>query len=163
VTARDVANIVAGTVILVCTGLIFLPVGGNDKASAKKTACLNNMKMLAVATEIYRADADDRLPPQVWWRPLKQILGNPEFLGCPEVFTDASKEGGFAMNLPLVSLRYPEIRRPESTVLFFETDALGPGVVMNLAGRNRDRHKGKGSNVAYADTHVKFVFKDKEP
>lgn len=161
--AQNIAAGVVGAVVLICAGLYYYPAVGNTKASSKKTACLSNLKRLAMATEIYRADADDRLPLQNWFRPLQAILKGPDFLGCPEVFTQSRKEVGYAMNLPLVGAQYAKMRQPASTVLFFETDALRPDVVANLSARNRDRHQGKGSNVAYADTHAKFILKEDEP
>lgn len=160
---KSIAVALVGAVVLICAGLYYYPAVGNTKASSKRTACLSNLKRLAVATEVYRADADDRLPPQAWFQPLKAILKNQDFLGCPEVFTQSKKEVGYAMNLPLVGAQYAKIRQPTSTVLFFEVDALRPDVVANLAARNRDRHQGKGSNVSYADTHAKFISKDDEP
>lgn len=162
-TLRNTAVGLAVVVGLICAGLYLSPSVGNTKASTKRVACLSNLKQLAVATEVYRADADDRLPLQSWFQPLKALLRNPDFLGCFEVFTPSKKEVGYAMNLPLVGAQYAKIRQPASTVLFFETDALRSDVVANLAARNRDRHQGKGSNVSYADTHAKFIRKDEEP
>lgn len=155
--------ILAVVCVLACGFFLLFPGwGGYDKEIAKKTACLSNIKQLAVAAEIYRQSNDGRFPAPTWNPQITSLVERHEFLSCPNVHL---REGvhGYAMHLPLVGARYAKLPKPETTVLFFETDALGEGVVASLEARNCDRHRGKGSNVAYADTHAKFIPKDRDP
>ena len=52
---------------------------------------------------------------------------------------------------------------PRKEVMAFETDALAKNVVMNLAGRNRNRHREKSSHVVYADTHARRIKAREKP
>ncbi len=133
-----------------------------EPGAGSKTICLSNVKSISVASSLYAEDNSDRLPASSWWPGLSKFVASAELIDCPQVEA-AGKKFGYAMNLALAGQKPYSLGDPSKTVMFFETDALGPGVVMNLAGRNRDRHMGKGSNVAYADTHAKFVLKDTEP
>ena len=48
--------------IVAILAAILFPVFAQAKASAKKTACLSNLKQLGVAFTLYEADADDTFP-----------------------------------------------------------------------------------------------------
>ena len=53
-----------GIVLVVCgLGTFLFPFSVNDKASAKKTACLSNLKQIDTAVLIYASDHNDALPP----------------------------------------------------------------------------------------------------
>lgn len=49
------------TIIAILIGLL-MPALARSKAKAYNTACLNNLRQLAIATRLYAADNDDRLP-----------------------------------------------------------------------------------------------------
>lgn len=148
------------TVLVAVVALfVFWPVYGGDERGPK-THCLSNVKQLAVAMQIYMSDADERLPAHGWLPELVPYMRNEEPLTCPEVLP---AKHGYAMNVALMGIDGVKVKEPARAILFFETDALGRGVVANLAARNRDRHDGKGSNVSYLDSHAKSILKEDEP
>lgn len=149
------------TVLVAVVALfVFWPVYAGDGRSHPKTQCLSNVKQLAVAMQIYMSDADERLPAHGWLPELVPYMRNEEPLTCPEVLP---AKYGYAMNVALMGIDGGKVKDPARAILFFETDALGRGVVANLAARNRDRHDGKGSNVSYLDSHAKSILKEDEP
>jgi prepilin-type processing-associated H-X9-DG protein len=138
---------------------VFFPVYAGD-GRTRPTQCLSNVKQLAVGLQIYLTDSDDRLPARGWLPEMEPYLKNDDMLTCPLV---PHGRYGYAMNAALMGIDANTVKAPAKTPLFFETDALGRGVVANLAARNRDRHDGKGSNISYLDSHAKFILKDDEP
>jgi prepilin-type N-terminal cleavage/methylation domain-containing protein len=55
--------------IIAILAAILFPVFAQAKAAAKKTACLSNVKQLALATYMYANDFDDMDPIAYWWNP----------------------------------------------------------------------------------------------
>lgn len=58
--------------IIAILAAILFPVLARAKEAAKRSACLNNMKQIGLAIELYLGDYDDRLPDR---RDLKTSLG----------------------------------------------------------------------------------------
>ncbi len=146
---------------LAALAFVFWPVhGGHTKESAKWAACLSKLKQLGNATELYIADFDNRFPLENWTDATKAYRKDDQMLRCPEVFKIGGY--GYAMNSAVVGKQYLALEM-NRTVLYFETDALAKNVVMNLAGRVRDRHQGRFSNVTRCNTTAMKIDKDKEP
>lgn len=72
---------------------------------------------------------------------------------CPDILQQ-KKHGGYAMNYAVMGKRLSDYEHPETTVMLFETDALGIDVIANLAARC-GRHNG-GSQIASLDGHGKY-------
>jgi prepilin-type processing-associated H-X9-DG protein len=155
---RILICLVAALLLFIC----FWPIGGTPKEQSKKTACLSNLKQLSLLLTMYAGDNDGLTPKDDWAEALTQGKDRYKFLAlCPTASTDKLK-GGFALSLAMAGVKIPKSADPERTITFFETDALGPSVISNLAARNRDRHDG-GSHVAYLDGHAKRIPEDEEP
>ncbi len=147
--------------MLALVAWFFWPVSwGHSKESARATACLSNLKRLAIATQVYLEDYDQRFPLEDWTDSTAPYRKNEMILTCPEVFKIGGY--GYAMNTSAVGKPYrtPEMDR---TVLYFETDTRERNVVMNLAGRVRDRHQTRFSNVAYCDGSARRIYRDVQP
>lgn len=132
-----------------------------DYGRGNRSYCLSNIKQLGTSTQLYLADNDDRLPPKGWASELKSYYVSAELLTCERV-KEAGKTGGYALNFEVMGVHVTEIDEPQKTVFFFETDALGYGIVANLAAQTKERH-GMGSNVCFADFRVKFIRFPKKP
>ena len=141
--------------------LLLLGSGGSDR-DGKRTACMSNLKQLAVCLSIYASDNAERLPPNKWETLMKPIHKEGLDLSCPSIPKLRDQRYGYAMNRAMLGLPEGEIETHAGLVLLFETDLPGPDAVDNPAHRNVDRHKGK-ANLAYADGHVRSIEKDGEP
>ncbi len=146
-----VFGLLGGTCL--CGGAIVMPLLANKHPGAPRTVCLSNLRQLGTAIAIYEQDFDARFPLSDWQPAIKDYTKNDDLLKCTAV-----KHDGYAMNYSCIGMKEPKQPIP----LLFETDALGKSVVMNLAGRNRDRHKGQ-SNVAYTDMSARSVNSNEEP
>lgn len=152
---------IATALVLLITVAVLLPVSTHHPGAPNAT-CMHNLKQLGFALQIYASDYDERLPATGWGDELKPFYKNEDMLTCPIVRKDKQSEFGYAMNSAIMGLDGSNVKDPAKTVAFFETDALGRGVVANLAARNPDRHKGK-SYVAYLDTQARAIPKEQEP
>lgn len=151
---------VAGVLFLAAA--IVFPILAKSTGGSPNVACRYNLKNLATALHIYMTDSDERLPATGWGDELRPYCKNEDMLTCPIIRKEKQSEFGYAMNSAIMGIDAAKVNDPAKTVVFFETDALGRGVVANLAARNRDRHKGK-SHVAYLDMQARAIPKEQEP
>jgi hypothetical protein len=147
---------------LVLAAAIVFPILARTSHPATNVACQSNLRQIAASLSIYTSDYDERLPPAGWAEELRPFYKNEDMLTCPIVSRDRKAKFGYAMNSAVMGIDASKVKDPAKTVVFFETDALGRGVVANLAARNRDRHKGK-SHVGYLDIQARAVPKEQEP
>lgn len=120
--------------------VLFFPVYAGPKPAVPITACLINIRQLATATYVYLADSNDVFPPHVDPRLVIRPYGHHDFEICP------TTEDPYAYNVRLRGLPLAQVRKPESTVMFYE----GRNEVLIPAPDHTP-------NVAYADGHVKTV------
>lgn len=149
----------AGALVLVAA--VLLPVTTSNPGAPNAT-CLWNLSELGRALNIYIGDYDEHLPSIGWADELRPYYKNEDMLTCPIVREVRQSEFGYAMNSAIMGIDAAKVKNPAKAVVFFETDALGRGVVANLAARNRVRHKGK-SHVAYLDMQARAIPKEQEP
>lgn len=136
------------------TLFLFMPVH-NDRRASVKTMCISNMKQTGGATALYSSDHDDRMPLANWMPSLMPYTKEQALMECPQVIKDG-KHFGYALKFGVVGIDSLKVKDHETTVMFFETDALGESVIANLAARCA-RHAKNASNVSFLDTHVRFV------
>jgi prepilin-type processing-associated H-X9-DG protein len=130
---------------LFATMLIPNPITQVAKGAAKRTACLSNMKQVALGTLMYGADNDDRMPDASKWRAsIMPYVQNPETFRCPD--DKSGSATSYRMNPLMSKLEQTRVEDPAKTVMIYEGDANG-----FIA-----RHDGKGT-VGFVDGSAKIV------
>lgn len=116
------------------------------KEAAKKTACLSNIKQLALGVMMYLADNDDKFSMNS--SKLKATLNpytkNDRLWFCPA--TDRTKVA-YSINPNLLNKRADQLTDPANTVLLYE----------GSKGQLDFRHTGGMAAVAFADGHAKMI------
>lgn len=137
---------------------IFWPVG-YARGAAKKTACLSNIKQLALAEQLYAADFDDRFTSANRWIDETKPYTKADAMAvryiytCPSVPKD--KPFGYAMADDMSKALTTKIKHPEDQVLLFETPNLVPNAHFSAAAPGVPwRHNGF-RNFGFADGHAK--------
>jgi prepilin-type N-terminal cleavage/methylation domain-containing protein len=76
-------------IIAILAGILF-PVYANARRTARKTQCMNNLKQIGVALDIYAQDHDHRYPLGVdsqgnyWYASLQSYIRTKDVFACPE-------------------------------------------------------------------------------
>jgi prepilin-type processing-associated H-X9-DG protein len=126
----------------------------NANESVQMTACLDNLKQIALAMGMYNADYDRRFPVSAnWTGVLTPYLKDTAVYHCPAA---EGSEWGYAMNKALISTTLPDMRTTPTTVVFFDSTLLRLDAVGGpeaIAARPRHR---AGNNFTYADGHAKW-------
>jgi len=111
------------------------------QGKAQQTACLSNMKNLALAIRMYAADHNRKLPDyKKWEQEIKAYVKNPEVLKCA-----AAKSKGPHYRLNSKCQGEEKAIDGAGTIMLFECDEKGKPVY---------RHDGT-INLAFADGHCK--------
>jgi prepilin-type processing-associated H-X9-DG protein len=115
------------------------------KAAAKSTACLSNVKQVALGCIMYASDTDDVLKfgASNWTDKIYPYMKNKAILTCPE---DAKGVVSYSINPKIVGKNLAKIKRPADTVMLYE----GKGGKLNF------RHSGRAA-VAFCDGHAKLI------
>lgn len=156
---------VGAMLLLAIAFAVSYPIWRSAQPAAPKATCISNLKQLSTAVQIYLADFDDRFPRTGWADELFPYYKNADIHTCPTVRAEKGSSFGYAFHSTLLSAQLSKIGAPDKAVMFFETDALGRGVIANLAARTGERHKGRlvGSVVTYVETTTKFILKGTPP
>lgn len=135
---------VAALLAMFVLPMILLPsVVKTSHGAAQNTACLSNMKQLAVGHLIYMSDYDDHMVPDANFKPaVMPYIKNNEIFACPNTRVE------FAVNDDLLGKEVNLLLDPAATVMLYE------GYQKVLSGP----HGGK-SSVAYADSHARQIMK----
>ena len=162
-------------IIMLLAALLF-PALSRARENARRTSCMNNLKQLATASQIYLQDYDRRYPPfptnddgtNGWAWDLQGILKNEAVFQCPTEKLGALEEGGgftdYWMNFNLMGQFEGKLQFATSIVLF--GDGKGDAVSYALPSVfyydwNPDAEYAKrhfdGSNYAFVDGHVKWL------
>lgn len=121
--------------------------GFGSSPPAVRTACIANLKQLAVAGLIYQADYDDRnFPKLTFSAELAPYVKSPPVFNCPQTGRP------YATNKEYLGVEAKKVKDPVTLIYFYE------GAAQKLAFP----HGGVG-NVAYADGHAKGVPKTYKP
>ena len=155
--------VISGIAILVIPILaaILFPVFAQARARAQQITCLNNVKQLSTAMQMYLDDYDVGFPPTANWndalqpytRQLLASKGGNKVWVCPSA---KSEEPCYAMNGLLDSIQGRDVRWPADTVSIFESipgkNQTGGKELLPSPPRHRVGH-----SVGYVDGHVRFV------
>ena len=142
-------------------GLAGSPVFQRARENARRASCQSNLKQQMLGVLMYAQDYDEKYPPaSKWVDVLQPYVKSEQIFRCPSL--PASKEGGFgyALNQNLSQISERRIQETWRTIAIYETSNparnwFGPGT-----GRAY-RHIG-GSNIAFADGHIKWFRKGPE-
>jgi uncharacterized membrane protein len=148
----------AGVGILVSASLMALTVwmiAAREGTANRKITCLAHMKDLAVATQMYLEDYDNRFPPAAeWCESLKEYArSRTEVFHCPAA---RNLECAYAYNATLSARMYDQLADAARLPVVFESDrgweaAGGPELVPP-----EPRHFG-GDNLGFADGHAAWM------
>lgn len=137
---------------------VFRP-GYHGGSSYVVPRCLSNVKQLGSSIQLYLGDYDERMPLNDWSVELGPYIGGTNHYHCPQLQKEAREAKakvidryGYAMHSAVMGKSATKIDSQE--VVFFETDALAPGVVANLAARSTTRHNNK-SVIGYMDSSAR--------
>ena len=139
-----------------CVALVFLVnvvsvLLRQSRETADIATCVDNMRVLGAALEMYSQDWDDHLPPSAVWA---SVISNAKYLRpakgqdplhCPA----ASSRYGYAMNEAAGGIAQSSIPAPSELVLLYETDSSA----MNAFGGQHDvaRIRHAGLNFLFGD------------
>lgn len=177
--------------IIMILASMLLPSLGKAKEKAHAIACVNNVRQLGMAMQMYADDNNDRLPlapgplpwasttPESWTRALFSYYANSNVLACPSLSRQYNQsrfnyfmgnraafvEGGFRyapVNLRSLSFATQFIVSGDANYPFDALDADPENSVNDtLFGRPSPVHNGR-LNVLFGDLHVKS-YKKFEP
>ncbi len=154
-------------IIAILAAMLF-PVFARAREKARQITCTSNMHQLGLAFVLYRSDWDDIYQPAYQWKMrLDPYMGDPTHqlfmcpsrsdlpwfyghgynVGCPDC---AEPVAGFP------GLKGAEVVAPAHTILAPEWDRCLSGPPCGPSGLFR----GGGSNVLFADGHVKWMNPD---
>lgn len=122
-------------------------------STARRASCQFNLRQIAMATQMYAQDCDDRFPPlRAWNEELFPYLKNEQVLRCPAETQDMPS---YAMNHRLAGVHTPDVDHPDHVAATFDAVPArnlvgGPGLLPRPP-RHNDSH-----NVAFLDGRVRF-------
>jgi prepilin-type processing-associated H-X9-DG protein len=126
---------------------VLFPVFAWSRDAARQAACASDIRMLALAAQMYAGDNGGKLPTSAKWRSqLKPYLRSETGMKCPE------GNAVYAFNKNLGGLNLDKIENPSGVVMFFEAEPDLP----NASGSRANAilpHNGRGY-FAYADGHA---------
>ena len=132
-------------------------------AAAARSACLVNLKALALAVMLWATDHNETLPPaDKWCDELQPYMAEAKAsLLCPG---DAPKLAelvcGYSYSLAIASKRLADIVDPAGTVMFYESTLNKLNAADNGESEPKPgRHDG-GNNRAYVDCHAQWVARE---
>lgn len=137
------------------------PVFLKTRENERRASCQSNMKQQALGFLQYAQDYDEKLPPaRRWIDVLQPYVKSEAIFVCPSLKAAGVRGNGYAFNQYLSQKSQSRIEEPWTTIAVYETSNparnwFGPGT-----GRAY-RHEG-GSNLAFADGHIKWFPKGQE-
>lgn len=140
-------------IIAIVVALMF-PVFALAREHADFATCQNNLKRLAVATQMYAEDNDGEMPPSPkhYFNAISKYSGN-DWLYCPTFCRRIASDrrfGGYGVNGYLDSIKRLA-GEPKNTVMLADSRGL---IIRNQTDVSSLRHTGN-ANIAFADGHVK--------
>lgn len=145
---------VVGLFLISILAAILFPVFARAREAARTSNCLNNMKNLSVALQLYSVDYDYALPQADKWCDLVQpYVKDPQAFVCPSV---SELKCGYGLNSNVSSTK--ELQAPDTITLLFESDRDWNAHGGSEAMITQPRH---GSfSVAFVDGHVRGIYQN---
>ena len=164
---KSISFALPAIILIAIAGVIVWPRLYRQREGVKTPPrCSSNVRQMAVALLQYQSMWDDKLPTSNWQTAITPFVRSKVLFTCSELQVQGGHDG-FAMDWHLLGANLQTLKNPSKTVLVFETDALAPNVVANLAAISYSRHtnyqKRRMSWCAYADGHAKSKFEVAAP
>ena len=143
---------VGGVVPLAVGAALVLPALSSARQKARESKSMYNLRQLIIAAQLYH-DEHEELPAAANWSDalLPHLDNNRQVFISP---TDPDGEGSsYAFNKNLGSAILDDLRAPERTVVFFESDLGWNGA----GGRDDALTLGEFYLIVFADGHVERV------
>ena len=147
--------------VLVVLAAVYMGSWGSYGApvSARRAACLSNLKQDAQAALLYSEDHDGVCPPAAWMDAIEPHLKTPELLHCPGVRRENDSVFGYALHARMVGGNLDDVKQPETTPLIFDSTLLTRNAVGTLATLPAPPRHGGSNCIAYADGHAKATMR----
>lgn len=158
-------------VLLFVLGAILWPVCAcGSPEMSRQTACISNLKQIALGGLMYAEDYDDRLPNRdLWMDQLQPYLssrtmadGEDRFgiFRCPQLRKDGETNRsiyGYSMNARLSDKKLGSFKEPETTPAYYDSSNLAKNASDLVNSRpSPPRHRDGTKNViAYLEGHAK--------
>ena len=131
-----------------------------ERENARRSSCQSNLKQAMLGILQYAQDYNDTYPTaRKWIDEVMPYVKNEQIFRCP-----ALPEGsnyGYALNQNLDKIQMAKMDNPAQTVAIYETSDLTRNA-FGVADERAYRHLG-GSNLAFADGHIKWFAQGQEP
>ena len=136
------------------------PAFQRERENARRNSCQSNLKQMMLGILQYSQDHDEHFPTaHKWIDDIMPYIGREDIFSCPSLPEGSSY--GYALNQNLDGLQMAKMNSVAQTVAIYETNDLTRsafGVADERAYRHLD-----GSNIAFADGHVKWFAQGQEP
>ncbi|MHB0938021.1 MAG: DUF1559 family PulG-like putative transporter [Armatimonadota bacterium] len=150
-----IVAIVIGVVLFGCIFItaimaaVLFPVFAKARETARQTQCVNNVRQLMVATQMYMQDHNNQFPDKglVW----TDISYPPKALLCPTYGID--RGNGYGYNASLSKRSINAAGMPDIWLIPVLADSRAPGNLLNTTADIDPRHAQKAV-VGFADGHV---------
>ena len=145
------------------TGIITPELAKNTEYIAKRQrdSCQSNLKQLMLGVLQYSQDYNEKFPTtNKWMDAIFPYVRTEEIMHCPAVAEQGAKAYGYALNQNLSGMGLSRMGAPAQTVAIYESEDL----IRNAFGTGEERayrHSG-GSNIAFADGHIKWFAQGEE-
>jgi prepilin-type processing-associated H-X9-DG protein len=158
-----IAGIIVSIITLIIGLALAATIGGGAwyglteaKGHAQQVMCLNNLKLLCVATINYSVDRKGQFPPADTW---PEVLKEGRYISDGGILTCPGKANAgrtYAMNAKLGGMDISLVRQRGQTVLFFECSPGAPPAGDRADLPPEPPHTG-GWLVGFCDGHVEVV------
>ncbi len=133
---------------------ILFPVFARARDAAQETNCMNNLKQISIAVQMYTQDWDNAYPMAANWNEaIAPYTKNPKIMVCPK---EDGTLPGYAMNAQMDGKKSADVAMPSETALIFESvpgvNQYGGPELFPTPARHRDKQ-----NVGFADGHVTYI------
>lgn len=171
--------------IIAILAAILFPVFARARAKAQQTACLSNVKQLALGIVMYSSDQNGKFPlwsynsvadVRDWGEAIQPYVKNEQIYRCPTSRQQPFWPGAdYAMNRWLcydwVNLQFgssqSEVKQPAKCLMVFDGDLIwaqkvpaynGPDLAYQwTAGADMLTRHNEGANYGFCDGHAKFL------
>lgn len=133
--------------------------------AAMASACVSNLKQLALGHEMYAADYDETaMPAKNWHGKLEPYTKNLGLFRCQKAVRDSGEDSfGYAYNVTLSGVKLPTVDKRGETILFFDASVFTPNAVggADIVAKP-SRHGGK-NGYAYLNGKARMVKDGTDP